>query len=214
MKGATGAGCRNPLIERGMQDIGDHSSGPIEAWIDVGGTFTDCLVRTPTGQILRGKTLSSGRLPVSPPRLEQGHYRLPELAQDGSRFWCGATLRGYAEDGQLAWHAIISDSQPGGLLELRSLSRSTEPTAERFEIDPGCEAPVLVVRRLLQVPLADPLPSLVVRLGTTRGTNAAHSWRHHRLAGYPAIRQLLDIGDQTRPDLFAPISTSPNRWPR
>ena len=31
-----------------------------EFWIDVGGTFTDCVARSPDGQLHRHKTLSSG----------------------------------------------------------------------------------------------------------------------------------------------------------
>jgi N-methylhydantoinase A/oxoprolinase/acetone carboxylase beta subunit len=31
-----------------------------EFWIDVGGTFTDCLARSPSGQITQHKLLSSG----------------------------------------------------------------------------------------------------------------------------------------------------------
>ncbi len=31
-----------------------------EFWIDVGGTFTDCLARAPDGRVLTRKVLSSG----------------------------------------------------------------------------------------------------------------------------------------------------------
>ena len=31
-------------------------------WIDVGGTFTDCLARSPTGELSWTKVLSSGRV--------------------------------------------------------------------------------------------------------------------------------------------------------
>ena len=34
---------------------------PTEFWIDVGGTFTDCLARDSDGALSRYKTLSSGK---------------------------------------------------------------------------------------------------------------------------------------------------------
>ena len=37
-------------------------TSPWQFWIDVGGTFTDCLAHDPEGRIHRAKVLSSGKL--------------------------------------------------------------------------------------------------------------------------------------------------------
>src|SRR5262249_46155070 len=54
-------------------------------------------------------------------------------------------------------------------------------------------------------PLGTPLPSLTMRLGTTRATNALLERRGHRTALFitRGFGDLLLIGDQQRPDLFA-----------
>ncbi|RMF41336.1 MAG: hydantoinase, partial [Planctomycetota bacterium] len=74
----------------------------------------------------------------------------------------------------------------------------------RAALQAGVEAPVLAVRRLLGIPLDDPLPPLDVRLGTTKGTNAllTRTGAATALAVTAPFGDLLRIGDQTRPDLF------------
>lgn len=74
-----------------------------------------------------------------------------------------------------------------------------------FELDAGIEAPVLAVRQLLGIPLAEPLPPLDVRLGTTRGTNAllTRTGAHVALVTTLGFRDVLRIGTQERPELFS-----------
>ena len=66
-------------------------------------------------------------------------------------------------------------------------------------------APLLAIRRLLGLGEADPIPPCRVRLGTTLATNALLE-RRGAPCGLVITRgfaDLLSIGDQTRPDLFA-----------
>lgn len=188
------------------------------AWIDVGGTFTDCYVLSPDEPRQRIKVLSSGLVPVSCARHSSANILLaPELAGDADNFWVGATVRCFNARRELVGDAHIVGSSPEtdplvGRLVLSEpipaieAAHHTPHAAEglSFEIDCGLEAPVLAVRRLLGCPLASPLPPLSVRLGTTRGTNALLTRRGARtaLAITAPFEDLLFIGDQTRPKLF------------
>jgi 5-oxoprolinase (ATP-hydrolysing) len=186
-----------------------------EAWVDVGGTFTDCFI------IHRGlrrecKLLSSGRVPVSlggSTDLNNPRLLCPELQLDCDHFWVGATLRVYDRGSrELATYPVIGSSD--GRLTLgdapqdgktRNALWRQDPASFRLELDTGLEAPVLAVRRGLQLPLSVPLPRGRIRLGTTRGTNALLTRKGARvaLAITSPFEDLLAIGDQTRPDLFA-----------
>ncbi len=181
----------------------------LEAWIDVGGTFTDCLVRRDTGEILRIKTLSSSRVPVTARPIDGNANDSTELADcielsdDSDDFWVGATFCGLDGAGNQVFAAPVIEFQRGGRMRLAQPVELTQ--AEKYEIVPNCEAPVLAVRRLLQVPLSQSIPPITVRLGTTRGTNALLTRNGAKLALLitSPFEQLLEIGDQTRPDLFA-----------
>jgi 5-oxoprolinase (ATP-hydrolysing) len=67
------------------------------------------------------------------------------------------------------------------------------------------EAPLLGIRRLLGLSEAQPIPPCELRLGTTLGTNALLERRGARsaLLVTRGFGDLLELGDQTRPDLFA-----------
>ena len=66
-----------------------------EFWIDVGGTFTDCLAHSPDGRLLTCKVLSSG---VTKGTVERRHGRgerssTPRGAADPADFWTGYEIR-------------------------------------------------------------------------------------------------------------------------
>jgi len=177
----------------------------VEAWIDVGGTFTDCLVKLPGGGVRRGKTLSSGTVPVSVQGLSSDHMLIPELAEDCEGFWRGASLLGLDETAAVVFSVKMEGSYPGGKVVLAEDCGVHRSPAVTFEIRCDLEAPVLIVHRLLQVPLQQSLPRITVRLGTTRGTNAllTRTGARTALLVTDPFQDLLAIGDQTRPDLFA-----------
>lgn len=195
----------------------------IQAWIDVGGTFTDCYVIADTAPALqtadgprrqRLKVLSSGLVPISCAAGSTPTAIIaPELAADAAGFWRGAELRCYNNQREVVATVAIADFDPGSCRLVLSgplavvdeaLSSPDGLSHLAFEIDPGIEAPVLAVRRLLGCPLEAPLPPLSIRLGTTRGTNALLTRRGAptALAITAPFEDLLIIGDQTRPRLF------------
>jgi 5-oxoprolinase (ATP-hydrolysing) len=74
-----------------------------------------------------------------------------------------------------------------------------------FEIASDEEAPVLAARLLTGTPAAEPLPPSWMRLATTLGTNTLlqRSGAPTALFITAGFGQLLEIGNQQRPDLFA-----------
>src|SRR5436190_21704872 len=80
-----------------------------EFWIDVGGTFTDCLAKAPDGSIRRHKLLSSG---VTKGRVGQGSSRetIFDLARriDPPEFWTGWQVSIVGEDGRELDRATVT----------------------------------------------------------------------------------------------------------
>lgn len=74
-----------------------------------------------------------------------------------------------------------------------------------FEITSNEEVPILAARLLTITPLNKKFPPLEMRLGSTRGTNAILERKGARTAFLvtQGFRDLLRIGNQQRPDLFA-----------
>ena len=173
-----------------------------QAWIDVGGTFTDCYLAPPIGPRQRIKVLSTGLVPISLTRTDSPTIVVsPELAGEVDTFWVGARLGCYDAAKQLVGTLDIVNFTSDGRLTSRE---PIPPSAQHFELDAGLEAPVLAVRRLLKCPLPQKLPKLNVRMGTTRGTNALLTKRGAKvaLAITQSLEDLLLVGDQTRPKLF------------
>ena len=138
-----------------------------QAWIDVGGTFTDCYVSNFGEQLKRCKLLSTGLVPISCDALSDRSIRAPELIADPAGFWVGAHLRVMDDAGQeVARRRVIEFTD--GVLACDEEIATLVDAGHRFEIDAGLESPVLAVRRLLGCSLNQALPPLQVRLGTTR----------------------------------------------
>lgn len=171
-----------------------------QVWIDTGGTFTDCLALDPHGELKRSKVLSSGalrgeihlvenarRLRVrqqwqAPDGFAKGFF-LRLLAQPTRRY----TVCGHWDD----WLEIDADL-PAGF---------NEGVFEIFTDEP---APILAARLISGTPAGTPLPTMRLRLATTRGTNALLERRGVDTALFisKGFGDLLEIGTQQRPDLF------------
>ncbi len=94
-------------------------------------------------------------------------------------------------------------AQPESLRSIRvCLGRSKPGT--RYELASGEDAPLLAIRQVLGLPLDQPLPPLVVKLGTTRGTNALLTRTGARTAFVTTrgFADVLKIANQDRPRLF------------
>src|SRR5581483_5203755 len=191
---------------------------PWHFWLDVGGTFTDCLARTPDGKILRRKVLSSaitkGRAQFSRVgQAAEGSEGPPIFVlHDTSRteptnFWTNYTLRLLSDNGQPLFEAPITESSADGRLKLLPFSPPlplSPSSAHPYELQSPEEAPLLAIRLFLGLRLDEPIPPCTVRLGTTRGTNALLTRRGAKTAFLTTrgFADILHIGYQNRPKLF------------
>ncbi len=178
-----------------------------EVWADVGGTFTDCFVITGSSR-LSMKVLSSGRVRTRVVEVADSSVVVDDSLQDVADFWCGAearfiSRRGDVDQALLSTRVASFDPHSRTLTFERRISADVSP-GDTLELDAGIEAPVLAARRLMGVPLAQPLPPLDMRLGTTRGTNAllTRTGAEVSLLTTAGFGDLLEIGEQTRPQLF------------
>ncbi len=176
-----------------------------EFWIDVGGTFTDCLARAPDGTLRRHKLLSSG---AAKGRVAAGATRdaLTDSVRRGDPpgFWIGWQLSIVDAAGKLVDSAVVTHfDSPTGRLRLRGLSHPPAPHTA-YELRCDDEAPLVAVRYLLGLRLDEPIPPITLRLGTTRGTNAliTRGGARTALVTTRGFGDVLEIGYQARPRLF------------
>ena len=177
-----------------------------EFWIDVGGTFTDCIFRRPDGSISTLKVLSSG---ITKGVIEEtsGTDRIVDGARQAEPdgFWNDYTVRFLDDAGRPVHTARIRMSQQGnGLLAVEQLLPPHVGSGMRYELDGGEEAPILAIRRAMNLSRDEVIPPVSVRLGTTRGTNALLTRTGARTAFVTTkgFRDVLLIGNQDRPRLF------------
>ncbi|MBT4865927.1 MAG: hydantoinase, partial [Planctomycetaceae bacterium] len=176
-----------------------------EFWIDVGGTFTDCIARSPNGEMLQFKTLSSGVTKGRIDRLEADDRFIDTLRKgEPDGFWIGYELRLLDDTGETVETARVTkfDAANGLLTVENPLSNCT--AGDRYELSAGEESPILCVRRMLGLRLGDAIPPISMRLGTTRGTNALLERKGARTAFVTTrgFRDVLLIANQDRPRLF------------
>ena len=178
-------------------------------WIDVGGTFTDCVGCDPDGQLHTFKTLSSGRVKgqITGLRPEmRGCWISDPLRRSGPQnFWKGWTFTLLDRHGDAVHHALIleSDATTGELL--LDANPTQLSAGSTYELSSEFEAPIICVRWLLGITPDESPPLIEMRLGTTRGTNALLERKGARtaFATTTGFGDLLSIGSQERPDLFS-----------
>ncbi len=167
--------------------------------VDVGGTFTDCLARSPSGEARRAKALSSGVLRLRAQSADDpAHLRLEPSAPIA--LLAGARVRPTRATGA----AIVTGVDPAaGLISLDGPIPLDEGRAT-IDVSTGEPAPILAARLATATPAGRPLPPMRLRIATTRATNALLQRRHARvgLIVTPGFADVLTIGDQRRPELF------------
>jgi 5-oxoprolinase (ATP-hydrolysing) len=175
-------------------------------WIDVGGTFTDCLAVRPDGRLVRHKVLSSG---VTKGAAAAGSSRQviidPARATDPAGVWKGCQLRLVDDQGRIiARSRIAAFERETGALRLAAPLPVDPSAGQCYEIASDDEAPIVAIRYLLGLSAGDPIPPVAVRLGTTRGTNALLTRRGAKTAFVTTkgFGDILHIGYQNRPRLF------------
>ena len=173
-----------------------------QVWVETGGTFTDCIARGPDGVLHRAKVLSSSALRgaiIAP--LNARTLRIRERWNAPADFVRGLpfALLGAAETA-----ALITAYDP--IAQTLALDRpvAIAPGAA-FEVRFPYEAPILAARLVTRTLPDQPLPPMALRVATTRGTNALLTRQGTPPAFFvtAGFGDLLEIGTQQRPDLFA-----------
>jgi 5-oxoprolinase (ATP-hydrolysing) len=175
-------------------------------WIDVGGTFTDCLAVSPEGTEHFTKVLSSGKTKGRIGAwLREDTFRDLEQAGPCDGFWNGATIEFLSHDGRvLAGTTIVEYDDQTGEFVLAEPIRGRVRSGSRYELSSELLAPVLAIHQIQKIPVNQvPLRSHV-DLGTTQGTNAllTRNGAKTALVATRGFRDFLRIGDQARPKLF------------
>jgi 5-oxoprolinase (ATP-hydrolysing) len=182
------------------------STGPApwQIWIDTGGTFTDCLARDPRGVLRRAKVLSSSALRASVEKaLASDALRISEEwdAPQGTVDGFVVRLLGMRHPSA----RVTTYDLKSGTVYLDRPLNELPPAGTTVEFVSPDEAPVLAAKLVTGTPFGGRLPALDMRLATTRGTNALLERRGARVALFitRGFGDLLRIGTQQRPDLFA-----------
>lgn len=181
----------------------DQRQRPWVFAIDTGGTFTDCLGLSPEGIWHRAKVLSIGAIRGKVTRVvddETIEFDAAVPQTDG--LFVGYSLKRLSGGDVVAITAYEGRDRR---IHLSHLQSPLPTVGDLVELTSGEEAPILAMRMITGTPLTQPLPSVELRLGTTRGTNALLERAGGRVAMFltRGFHDQLVIGDQTRPDLFA-----------
>ncbi len=177
-----------------------------EFWIDVGGTFTDSFYRAPGGALAHYKVLSSGVVKgaVGPGSSRESIVD-PTRAGDPEGIWAGFRFCLLDERGRPVFETTVDgSSRESRTLQLAEPLAGEPQHGQRYELSADVEAPIVAMRYLLACPLAQAIPPVAVRLGTTRGTNALITRRGARtaLVTTQGFGDILHIGYQNRPRIF------------
>jgi len=173
-------------------------------FVDTGGTFTDCIAVDTGGNQKRVKVLSNSSLRGTVKRI------ISDVEFETSQSWMltrdlikGFSFRIIPEDytdivveSYNADTSIIKLNRPPGRLPAENST---------FEISSNEEAPILGARLLTGTAIKENFPGMIFKLGSTRGTNALLERKGARTLFIvtKGFADLLEIGNQSRPDIFA-----------
>ncbi|MEA5403340.1 hydantoinase B/oxoprolinase family protein [Arcicella sp. DC2W] len=172
--------------------------------IDTGGTFTDCVASDSDGKEYRYKILSNSSL-----RGEIIAQIYPQIFKvKASWFLKRDILEGYTftllnHDFQAK---VVSFDVENNTLSLdQALPETLQNKVLSFALTAFEEAPVLGARLITHTGLKEQFPSIQIRIGSTKGTNALLEMKGAKTAFFvtAGFKDLLVIGNQSRPDIFA-----------
>ncbi|MCW9709092.1 hydantoinase B/oxoprolinase family protein [Fodinibius salsisoli] len=183
----------------------NNSEKPWSIYIDTGGTFTDCIAVTPDGNQKKVKVLSSSALRGKiVERRGTAKYKIKEDWEAPDGF-----IRGFhfsLLDNPEITRKVTAYHAEEAIIELDEPFEETGSIAAvSFEVKTEEEAPILATRLITETPVGRPLPPMDLRLATTKGTNALLEEKGGStiLLVTEGYRDLLTIGNQQRPNLFA-----------
>ncbi len=169
--------------------------------MDTGGTFTDCIAIDPNQKYKRLKVLSSGVI------------RGAITRQLSSRTFQLQIQWPVDKDIFKDFDIHLLDRGVKTKIQSIDLERSIVCTYKALKNVDACaieissreEVPVFAARLITHTPLAEEFPIIEMKLGSTRGTNALLERKGARTAFITTkgFKDLLLIGTQQRPDLFA-----------
>lgn len=172
--------------------------------IDTGGTFTDCICEK-GGEISRLKLLSKSVLRSEIVEIiDENSFRIKENWGFEKDFFEGFFIR-IIEENDIKY-TVKSLDPIARIIELFEPFSIDFRRAERsFELFTEEEVPVFATRLLTQTPLNQSFPKLELKLGSTKGTNALleHKGAKVLFIVTKGFKDLLEIGNQARPDIFA-----------
>ena len=175
-------------------------AGKWEIFIDTGGTFTDCIAHDPKGGVLKLKILSNSRLRCRILKvIDPLHIIISHHWYVSKNIFSGYTIR------------ILNSGKENRIVDFDpensqlTLQHPLTGFDGELEICSPEEVPLLAARMLTQTPLNSPLPSLSMRLGSTKGTNALLERKGARVAFLvtKGFKDLIKIGNQQRENLFS-----------
>lgn len=186
-------------------------------WIDVGGTFTDCIGLDPQQRLHVHKRLSSGLVPGT---VREVHHNQPGICfsdparqQDPDGFYNGWNIE-FQSAGSPNQHAGPTEGKNkvrvkkfhkrSGRLELAGGAECSLLPGWRYVLSTDEPAPVSAVRWLMKLAPDQNVGAVHLKLGTTRATNALLERQGAPTAFVTTagFGDLLKIGYQNRPNLF------------
>ena len=171
-------------------------------WVDTGGTFTDCLGETPNGEIRRAKVLSDASLRGTAYKYEITRLYIHHRWECASELIVGFYFA-WANSPINSVKITQANLEEGWIALDKDIEYSD--SISDFKIFTGEEAPVLATRLITNTALNHSFPALEMRLGFTKGTNALLERKGAKVAliTTSGFEDLLIIGDQQRPEIFA-----------
>ena len=178
-----------------------------EFWIDVGGTFTDCIAKAPKGEIKSCKVLSSARIhgyvtSICGENVFQDQNLVGSWPES---FFNHYEIVFYRHHREVFRTRICKFSSQRGEIQLeQSLSQDIQE-GDSYECFSGEPSPVLAIRKMMGLSFKQTIGEVVVKLGTTRATNALLERKGAKVALVitKGFRDALEISTGDRPHIFA-----------
>ena len=175
-----------------------------QLFADTGGTFTDCIGIDSDGNQYRQKVLSSSKLrSIITKVLSESTCKIADSWNLDRDIFRGLSFQLLEED---AIELKVASFDPKKkIIELDTPFFKPEMQGKNFELTSHEEAPVLGARLITQTALNETFPDLQLKLGSTKGTNALLENKGAKTLFIvtKGFADLLKIGNQARPDIFA-----------
>lgn len=170
--------------------------------VDTGGTFTDCFAISPEGKSSSLKVLSDGTVRG---RFQQKVSEMEWMLEQDWDLPDHIFTNGFLKNLRTGEESVILHSRERGKVLLLKTSWKKSKIGDTIAFFTGEPAPIFATRLVTSTPAGAPLPSLDFRLGTTKATNALLERKVARTLFLvnQGLEDLLLIGDQARPELFA-----------